>query len=260
MIRAFLCLLALLAAVPAAANLAPADLASVGASPPPGARLPEGLRFVDQNGRPATIASARVPTVLLFIDYTCRHLCGPGLTLTAGALADAQLKAGRDYRLIAIGMDGDGPAAARAFAAHALSGLPGAAATVQLLTGSPGTVARAEAALGYHAVYDRPADQWAHDAASFVLTPDDRLSRVLPETAATPDMLTRALASAAKGETAIPPPTVLQRIVTVCYGLSAASGVHGRAIVVLLRIAGVATLVAMAWGIWRLARAGRRPA
>ena len=53
-----------------------------------------------------------MPTVLLFADYSCRHICGPGITLTAGALHDAGLTPGRDYRMIVIGLDQDGPALA----------------------------------------------------------------------------------------------------------------------------------------------------
>ncbi len=54
-----------------------------------------------------------MPTVLLFADYSCKHICGPGITLTAGALHDAGLVPGRDYRMVVIGLDGDGPAVAR---------------------------------------------------------------------------------------------------------------------------------------------------
>ena len=103
-------------AAPGHANLAPADLDGVGVSPPAGARLPGG-DFVDQFGRPFRFAPGPVPTVLLFADFTCRHLCGPGLTLTAGALHDGGLTPGTDYRMVVIGLDQDGSAAARALIA-----------------------------------------------------------------------------------------------------------------------------------------------
>ena len=241
------------AAIASAAPLAPRQLDEVGLTPPPDARLPQGLRFVDQFGRGVLLAPGPQPILLLFADYTCRHLCGPGVTLTAGALHDAGLIPSRDYRLIVIGLDQDGPAKARAFAAEQLRALPEVSRTVELLTGAPTAVTRAEAAVGYRAVYDASSDQFAHDAASFVFTPDGRLSRILPETAVTPALVRGALAAARQGQTLTPTDaSALQRIVTLCYGFAAAHGVHGRAIVAILRLLGVLTLIGIATGLWRL--------
>lgn len=244
----------MLTGAPAGAALAPADLAQVGVTPPPGARLPAGLRFVDQSGRPVRLAGGSVPTVLLFADFTCRHVCGPGLTLTAGALRDAGLRTPRDYRLIVIGLDGDGPAAARAMIASHLAALDDARSHVSLLTGTPATIAAAENALGYHAVRDAAADQFAHDAASFVFAPGGALARVLPETAATPAMMREAVGQAARGEAA--PASALGGIVALCYGLAAAHGIYGQTIVTALRLLGLLTVAGLGGLMWRLARRG----
>jgi len=244
--------------MPAHAALTASALADVGVSPPDGAGLPAGL-FVDQSGRAVRLGPSAVPTILLFADYTCAHLCGPGVTLTAGALHDAGLRTPADYRLVVIGLDQDGPARARAFAKAHLHGLDDARRHALLLTATPTMVAAAERALGYHAVYDPQADQFAHDAASFVFTPAGRLSRVLPETAATPAMLRDALRAARDG--ALLKPTregFVARIVAVCYGLGAAYGLYGPAIVIALRVGGVATLVALMLLPWGLSRRRRR--
>lgn len=235
-----------------AAPLSPAQLDTVGVDPPPGARLPGG-GFVDQAGQPFILRADGRVTLLMFADYSCRHLCGPGLVLTAGALHDAGLVPGRDYRLLLIGMDRDGPARARAFAGEQLHALPVEAAAVRLLTGPAETVAAAEAALGYRAVYDPASDQWAHDAALFLFTPDGRLSRLLPETGASPALMRGAVAAAARGDT-IAGSSALGRFVAVCYGFAAAHGVHGSAIVATLRVAGVLTVAGIALFVWRLAR------
>lgn len=240
---------------PAAARLTPADLASTGVAPPPAARLPAGLRFVDQDGRDAVLAPVRAPVLLLFADYSCKHLCGPGVTLTAGALHDAGLVAGRDYAMIVIGLDGDGPAAARALRDTRLRGLDAEARAMRLLTGSPATVAAAERALGYHAVYDAEADQFAHDAALFLFARDGRLSAVLPETATTPMLMRRAIAQAAGGTLYVPPaPGAIERLVAICYGLAAAHGIYGQAVVAGLRAAALATVAVMGIALWRLSR------
>jgi len=261
--RAALLLLALAAALPAHAALTPAELAEVGTRPPSDAHLPIGLSFVDQHGAPYTLEAAPIPTVLLFADYTCRHICGPGMTLTAGALHDAGEKPGRDYRMVVIGLDQDGPAKARALAAERLGALPAEAKAITLLTGSPETVARAERALGYHAVYDAVNDQFAHDASILVFAPDGRLSDLLPETATTPPQLAKAIAEAKAGKAYAPPPPkadpgIIGQITAICYGFAAAHGVYGPTIVLGLRIGGVLLCLALAGWIIRNVRRRRR--
>lgn len=237
-------------AAPASAALTPADLAGVGATPPVGAELPVGLPFVDQDGKAYRLGGAAVPTVLLFADYSCRHICGPGVTLTAGALHDAGLKPGRDYRMIVIGMDQDGPALARKLAEDRLKSLPAEAESMILLTGAPPVVARAEAALGYHAVYDREADQFAHDAAIYIFAAGGRLSALLPETASTAPQMAAAIAGAGKDVVYRPPPpkpdgSLAGRITAICYGLSSAHGIYAGPIVAGLRIGGVLICLAL---------------
>jgi protein SCO1/2 len=79
---AVLALALLFAAAPVWAAASAADLDAISAAPPPGATLPLALRFVDENGRPMTLAAALAgtPAVVIFADYTCHTLCGPILT------------------------------------------------------------------------------------------------------------------------------------------------------------------------------------
>lgn len=254
MIRPVACLVpALLIATPASAQLSPAQLLGVGVTPPPSARLPGG-RYIDQSGRAMTLRPGRVPTLLLFADYTCAHLCGPGVTLTAGALQDAGLVIDRDYRLVVIGLDQDGPAKARAFAAADLRAMPQIRDRAALLTGDVTTVAAAEQSLGYHAVHDPATDQFAHDAASFLFTPDGRLSRILPEVGATPRMLSGAVAGAGRGVVATTTASAPASFIGLCYGFAAAHGLYGGAVVLALRLLAVLTLGGIALVIWRLSR------
>lgn len=250
LMRGLFPLLALVTA-PAVAALTPAQLADVGATPSADARLPVGLPFVDQTARPYRLPLTPMPTVLLFADYSCRHICGPGVTLTAGALHDAGLRPGRDYRMVVIGMDQDGPALARRLAADRLKGLPQEASAMLLLTGAPITIARAEGNLGYHAVYDREADQFAHDAAIYVFAGDGRLSSLLCETASTAAQLSAAVAGAKRGMAYVPPParsddSLVGRISAICYGLASAHGVYARPAIMGLRVGGVLICLALA--------------
>ena len=250
----------ILAATPAWAALTPADLARVGSTPPAGAVLPAGLGFVDQRGTPYRLADGPMPTVLLFADYSCKHICGPGITLTAGALHDAGLSPGRDYRMLVIGLDGDGPAVARQLLAERLQSLPREAQAVALLTGAPATIAAAETALGYHAAYDAQADQFAHDAAIYVFAPGGVLSALLPETASTAPQIAAAIAGAKADAAYVAPApraddSLAGRISAICYGLAAEHGVYARPAILALRLGGIAIVAAFAgFLLWSLRR------
>ena len=45
------------------------------------------------------------PTLLLPADFTCKQICGPALSVAAGALSQTGLQAGRDYSLVVVGID-----------------------------------------------------------------------------------------------------------------------------------------------------------
>ena len=59
------------------------------------ASVPLGLHFLDETGRPRTLAQAidGRPALLVFADYTCHTLCGPILTFAAAALEQTGLRA-----------------------------------------------------------------------------------------------------------------------------------------------------------------------
>ncbi|WP_419825441.1 hypothetical protein [Sphingomonas sp.] len=239
---ALLCALAL--AAPARAGLTEAELADVSATPPPfGTRLPD-LGFTDQDGRRIRwqAVSGGRPLVLLFADYRCRHLCGPGLTLTAGALHDAGLVPRRDYRLATIGLDPrEGPADARAMRDTRLKALPAEAQGALLLTGDARAIAAATDALGYRYAYDAASGQYAHDAVAYVFRADGGLSATLPETGTPAPVMRAAVEAAARGASS--PAGFAARVATLCFGLGAVHGRYGTAIVATLRAGALAMIL-----------------
>jgi len=252
--RVTLVLALLCAAGPAAAALAPSALSKAEAAPPPDARLPEGLVLTDQTGRPAALGPSSAPTLLIFADYTCRHICGSALTLTAAALEGAGLAPGRDVRFAVVGLDPkDGPAAAQAMADKRLADMPEIARATLLLSGDQEAVGRLERAFGYRAEYDPETDQFAHQAAAFLLTPDGRLSDVLSEIAMTPETLRAKVEAAAAGATT-GSPGLVSRAISLCYGFAAAHGLHSQAVIVGLRGAALGFCALMGFAVWRLVR------
>ena len=252
---AALALLALMASssAPHQGGLTQEALARATAQPAAGTRLPATLRFVDGRGGVRSLADVQAgrPLVLLFADFTCRHLCGPGLALTAGALHDARLAAGSDYRLAVIGLDPrDGRADAARFSER-LRQIPDVAGATTILRGDPATIAAAARSLGYGYVHDAATDQFAHDASVYVFAPDGHLAALLPELALRPAAVRAAVLGAATAH----PASFGERVAHLCYGFAALTGRFDRPVVVAMRA--VTALALLAGGAVLLLRRRR---
>src|ERR1700722_15969200 len=90
-------------------------------------------------------AIAGRPTLLIPADFNCSGICGPALSIAAGALNQTGLKAGQDYSLVVVGIDAnDGTDAARQFVSGQVGG-PG----VSVLTGSGEAIDALLQSIGY---------------------------------------------------------------------------------------------------------------
>jgi len=92
---------------PALAALTSGVLDGISVDARPNMQLPLSLGFIGDDGTPRTLGDAlgRRPAVLIFVDYTCRTLCGPILEFAAAGLERSGLKPGVDYHLLVIGLD-----------------------------------------------------------------------------------------------------------------------------------------------------------
>jgi protein SCO1/2 len=236
-----------------------ADLDAISAAPPPGAALPLALRFVDETGRPMTLATALAgtPAVVIFADYTCRTLCGLILDFAASALAKTGLRPGTDYRLLVIGLDPkdtlDAAMAMRATHFDAADAVAGAAV---FLTGGDTEIHAATAALGYRYVYDAEHDQFAHPAAVYVTDASGRVVRMLSGLGLSGADFRLALVEAGRGAIG----TIADRIALLCYGYDPARGIYTERITFFLELAAGATVVLMASGILAMLAIERRRA
>lgn len=227
-------------------------LATAVARPAAGTRLPAALSFGRPEGGRVTLAgvAAGRPLVLVLADYTCRHVCAPGLALTAAALANTGLRPGRDYRFAVVGLDPrDDADAARAMAAR-IGATPALAAATTVLLGDPAGTPRLARAIGYGYAYDPGADQFAHDASLYVFAADGRLATVLPELGLNPLALKAAIAGSAP-----PSESIGARVAHLCYGLAAAHGRYAGPVVAALQALSLALIGGAGWWFWRRRRA-----
>lgn len=214
MIRALALLLIL--AAPAQAALTQAELDRVAAAPPPGARVDLG--------------TAR-PSVAVFVDFDCGALCDAILAQTGETLLQSGLSPGRDFGIVAIGIDPrDTRQAAESMVAAQLP--EELRAVTRILTPGADRLEEITNALGYGFVHDAENDRFAHPAARYVLTADGEVTAVLPAFRADPGDLRLALVEAGQGQAG----SFADRLALLCYGFDAESGRYSLAITRILTI------------------------
>ena len=200
-----LAFLLLLPAVALAADPQDAILQEVGVDEKPGAAIPRDLPFTDASGKPVRLADylGDGPVLLTLNYYTCPMLCP--LTFRRLAATMAQVKGvslARDYRVVTVSIDPDEiPEIARAKAneTHALMpGLRDADARWPFLYGSAGSIRRLAESVGYR--YTKVGQEFAHPAATIVLSPAGTVSRYLYGIEIDPRDLKLALIEASEGK------------------------------------------------------------
>lgn len=239
----------LLIASPALAAPAP-DLSGIMASPRPGARIPADALpgLADALGGP--------PVVLALAYYTCPNLCGVTLGGIAAALKETGLRAGSDFRLIALSIDpAEGPAEATAARVQAAVRL-GSNEGLGFLTGDEPEVRRVAEAVGFLYRWDAELKQFLHPVGVFVLAPDGRVSRWISGAGFDGTSLRLALTEAGGGTVG----TLTDQLRLLCYHYDPVRGTYDAIVLTALRVAGVLTALGLGGGIaWALRRERRRP-
>lgn len=110
-----------------------------------------------------------------------------------------------------------------------------------MLLGDDRNIGQLTEALGYNYKYDAAADQFAHPAAAFAVTPDGRISRVLSSLALNPRDLRLALVEAGEGRIG----TLGDRLTLLCYGFDATHGVYTSAIKWALQLFSALTIISL---------------
>lgn len=237
----------------AKATLTRNELDGVSLASRAGAAAPLALKFRDIDNKRVTLREAigARPSLLLFVDYTCRTICGPALAIASGALSQTGLDPSK-FRLLVIGLDPKDSADDAHRMARQIGDVSVERATT-LLRGDAGNVHQLTEALGYRYQYDDVADQFAHPAGALVMTGDGRVSRTLSSIALNPGDLRLALVEAGAGRIG----TVRDRLTLLCYGFDAAHGVYTPAIARMLKLLAALTVFGVLGSIAILERRRR---
>jgi protein SCO1/2 len=253
--RAVACLLFLLSAGPA---LAFDPFGEAGIDRHPGARVPLDLAFRDESGAPVTLRQLGRdrPIVLAPVLHRCPNICGVTLAGLAQAIRAQDYLAGRDFAVVALGIDPrEGPQAARTALEDLERRFPFlSAADMHALTGSADAIAAVTHALGYRYAWDERIGQYAHIAAVAVLTADGRLARWLYGVQPQAGDLELALTEAGEGRLG----SWGDQILLLCYHYDPETGRYGSLVWWLLRLGGGITAAGGAGLIGRALLGERR--
>lgn len=226
----------------------------------PGAAIPLDQPFVTAEGKPVTLRqiAGGKPLLITPVQHECPNICGVTLAGIAAAIdGQSQFKPGRDFAIVALGIDPrEGPAQAGDDLDRLARQRPNAAWQPLALTGSAQAIHAVTEALGYRYAWSDQLGQYAHLSGTAVLTPDGKLSSWLYGLSPTPAQLDSAVAQAAAGRSG----GVMQQLLLLCFHYDPQSGRYSLAITKALRLAGVLTVLLIALAILLLSRRRRRAA
>ncbi|MBK7506586.1 MAG: SCO family protein [Bacteroidetes bacterium] len=231
-----------------------------------GAQLPLDAPLRDHEGRPVTLGSLLgdgKPLVLTLVYYDCPMLCGLIQSGLARAMRENGLVAGKDFRAVSVSFDPEEqPPLARERRRGYLQsmGLSEASDAWSFWVDQAGSARRIADAVGFHYAKDPATGEWAHLAATFVLSPDGRVSRYLYGIEFPPKDFRLSLVEAAGGRVG----TSFDKLVLTCYRYDPASRKYQPFALGFVRAGGVLAAVGLggliAGLLWRERKKARQTA
>jgi protein SCO1/2 len=198
----------------------PAGLEGVGIVEKLGTSIPlNTFRFKDESNQDVEFAkffSRGRPVLLNFVYYECTSLCTFVLNGVVDSLKRVDLVPGRDFELVTVSIDPkDTAELATKKKKNYLKayGRAEAAAGWHFLISPTDAAQKLADAVGFQYKYIEAEKQFSHPAATFVLTPEGKLSRVLYGIEYQPRDLKLALAEASTSKIS----NVVERFLLYCY-------------------------------------------
>ena len=223
--------------------------------------VPLDVPFRDESGRTVRLADyfGSRPVVLVFAYYDCPMLCTQVINGLSTALNILSLTPGKDFEIVTVSFNPrDTPATASAKKAVYLERYTrdGAAQAWHFLSGDQPSIDRLTKAAGFRYVWDAETKQFAHPTGVIVLTADGRLSRYLFGIEYGPRDLRYALVEASAGGVG----NAVDTLLLYCYHYDPMTGRYGFVVMRAVRIAGAATVLALASFIIVMVRKEKRAA
>ena len=209
-------------------------------------QVPLDIPFTDENGSEVKLGDyfGKRPVILALVYYECPMLCTQVLNGLVTALGVMNFEPGKEFEVVAVSFNPrEGPGLASQKKANYLEryGRPHTAAGWHFLTGTEESIRRLTDAVGFRYAYDEKIKQYAHGAGIEVLTPRGVLSRYFYGIEYSPRDIRLGLIEASEERIG----TAIDDVLLFCYHYDPATGKYGAAVLRMVRVAGVATILAI---------------
>lgn len=223
-----------------------------------GAQVPLDAVFRDETGRAVKLGEyfGKKPVVLSLVYYECPMLCNQVLNGLVGTMEALKFTAGKEYDVVTVSFD---PRETPELAARKKEtylkryGRDGAAGGWHFLTGDKAEIDKLTEAVGFGYAWDTKSNQFAHASAIMVATPEGKLSHYFYGIEYAPKDVRLGLVEASAGKIGSP----VDKLILYCYHYNPTTGKFAPVMMV-IRTAGIVTVVGLAALIFVLARRGRR--
>ncbi|MGH7429016.1 MAG: SCO family protein, partial [Candidatus Methylomirabilaceae bacterium] len=188
--------------------------------------------------------------------YHCRSLCPLALDGLVKSLRALSIGVGDQFAVVAVSIDPrDTPELAAAKKATYVQrySRPAVADGWHFLTGTEASIQGLARSIGLRYARDAESDQYAHASGILVLTPRGRISRYFYGIEYSPRDLRLALVEASHNRIG----SLVDQVLLRCYRYDPATGTYGLVIMNVVRLAGLATILAL--GSFIVAMVRREP-
>ena len=206
--------------------------------------------FRDENGQPVKLGQyfGHKPVVLAFVYYDCPMLCTQVLNAMVTSFRVLPFQIGKEYDVVTVSFDPrETSTLATAKKQVYMKYLPermraDANNGWHFLTGDQASITQLTDAVGFHYRYDEATKQFAHASGIMLTTPQGKLSRYFYGVDYPARDLRLGLIESSANKIGSP----VDQLLLYCYHYDPATGRYGAAVMKVMRIAGVATLLALA--------------
>lgn len=213
--------------------------------------LPLDLTFTDEHGKKVRLGqyfTGKRPVLINLGYYGCPMLCGLVTKGLVEAVGKMDWTPGQQYEIVTLSIDpSERSALAMAKKRSVIEelGRPEIAAGWHFLTGEEKDIQRVADAVGFGFKWDASTSQYAHAAVLVLATPDGRVSRYLYGVKFPHRTLRLSLVEASEGKVG----SVMDQLLLFCYHFDPAAGAYTMQAVVIMRAAGLMTLLTLASAI-----------
>jgi protein SCO1 len=221
-------------------------ITSIGIDQKLGVQVDGSIPFQDEEGNTVRLDNffGTKPIILTPVYFECPMLCSMELNGLVRALRVMRFTAGEEFQIVTFSFDpNEGPRLASAKRDQYLRdyGKPSARGGWHFVTGNAESIRQLTDEIGFRYTRDESLKQWAHASAVVVLTPDGRVSQYFYGIEHDPGDLKLSLVQASGGKIG----SFVDRAVLFCYQYDAHAGKYSLAILRVIRVAAIATLLAV---------------